>query len=80
MLSEPETRREILAFHRHAGRFPNGHYHIGPGAGALLEPFHRAHIPAPSVTLELFIEMLVLDFGTRPLRPDWQALLTADPT
>jgi hypothetical protein len=75
-----ETEQEFIAFHRHQGRFASGHYHIGPAAGALSAPVDRAHIPAPGVTLEHFIEMLITDFGLRPLRPDWRAVLEASAT
>jgi hypothetical protein len=80
VLSESRTDQEILAFHRHAGRFQSGHYHLGPAAGSRSALFDRTHVPAPGVTLELFVEMLITEFGVRPLRSDWRGVLEAPAT
>ena len=75
VLTDWRTEREVIAFHRHPGRFPAGHYHLGSGLGALPSPLDKVHIPAPAVTLEAFIAMLITEFGIRPRRPDWETFL-----
>ncbi|MCC7363558.1 MAG: hypothetical protein IT303_04230 [Dehalococcoidia bacterium] len=70
-----ETRREIFAYHRHPPRLDRMHLHVGSGAGQLIAALHRAHLPAGDVSLPDIIEVLVEDFGVRPLRADWQAVL-----
>ena len=74
VLRDDESEREILAFHRHSGVFAEGHYHLGAGAGSLPTFLQKLHLPAPGVTLEAFIEMLVLEFGF-PARSDWREIL-----
>ncbi|MBE0609640.1 MAG: hypothetical protein IH609_09680 [Dehalococcoidia bacterium] len=69
------TGQELLAFHRHEGRFPDGHYHLGPASGELLEPLTRAHLPAPQLDLESFVLMLITEFRVRPRRADWESVL-----
>jgi len=69
------TGEELLAFHRHEGRFPDGHYHLGPASGELLEPLTRAHLPAPQLDLESFVLMLITEFRVRPRRADWESVL-----
>lgn len=74
ILRDRASEREILAFHRHSGVFAEGHYHLGAGAGPLPTLLEKIHLPAPGVTLEAFIEMLVFEFGF-PARSDWREIL-----
>lgn len=71
-----ETGREILSFHLHVGQPGSPHLHIGSGAGPLLPPLQRAHVPTGFVALEQVLRFLIEDFGVRSLRPDWRAILT----
>lgn len=75
VLTDGRTEREVIAFHRHDGRFPEGHYHLGSGLGALPSPLDKVHIPAAGVALEAFIAMLITEFGIRPRRADWETFL-----
>lgn len=74
-LQDATSGHEIVAYHEHPGRTAPGHYHVGAGAGIRSAPIQKAHLPVGAWNEPDFIEMLVLDFGIRPLRPDWQAVL-----
>jgi len=75
-LFDVQTAREVLAFHIHDGQ-PRNHYHLGAGAGALLAPLYKAHIPAGEIDERAFLRMLIADFGVRPLRRNWRTLLAS---
>jgi hypothetical protein len=69
------TGREILAHHVHGGPFGEGHYHIGQGAGDLIAPLHKLHLPAEHTDLSDLLRMLIRDFGLPPQRGDWERIL-----
>lgn len=75
VLLDSVSGKELLAFHRHDGRFLDGHYHLGPASGELLTPQRRAHLPAPRLDLESFMFMLITEFRVRPRRADWESVL-----
>lgn len=73
--------QEVLAFHWHpdADRADSPHLHLSTGAGTLRPEFHRAHLPTGEIALEAFLAFVIRDFGVRPLRADYVAVL-AGPT
>ncbi len=75
VLLDVVSGQELLAFHRHDGRFPEGHYHLGPASGELTESLARAHLPAPGLDLESFVLMLITEFRVRPRQADWEFVL-----
>ena len=76
-----DSDAEILAFHLHPGKVSVAapHLHVSSGAGTLIAELQRAHIPTGVVTLAAFVRFLVVDFGARPLRPEWEAVLRVGP-
>lgn len=72
-----DTGQEILAFHLHPDGtgFGEPHLHISSGAGNLRPEFHRAHLPTGEIALEAFLAFVIRDFGVRPLRADYAAVL-----
>lgn len=74
-----DTDEEILAFHWHPeqGWPDHPHLHFSSGAGALRPEFHRAHLPTGEIALEAFLAFVIRDFGVRPLRADYAAVLAS---
>ncbi|MCL4242790.1 MAG: hypothetical protein KJ048_15675 [Dehalococcoidia bacterium] len=76
VLLDAISGQEVLAFHRHDGRFPDGHYHLGPASGQLLDALRGAHLPSPGLPLESFLLMLITELRVRPRRADWESVLS----
>jgi hypothetical protein len=76
---DDDDEREIVAFHWHPREqgFDDPHIHISPGAGTLLEVFHRAYIPTGRVTFEDFIGFLIRDFAIKARNTAYKRLLEA---
>ncbi len=71
---------ELLAFHWHPQepnpiKFP--HVHIGAAAQSGFAPLARAHIPTGIVPLHNVLRFAIQDLAVRPLRRDWQAILSS---
>ncbi len=74
-----QGQREILAFHLH----PDGpsdvqtpHLHLGAGAGQLRPELAQAHVPTGPLTLAAVVRLAIEAFLIRPLRQDWDAVLS----
>lgn len=70
--------REVLAYHWHpAGRSQETepHLHLGVGAGALRRELVKAHIGTGFVTPDTLFILIIEQFGVRPRRSDWAAVL-----
>ncbi|MGI8553416.1 MAG: hypothetical protein ACR2PL_21930 [Dehalococcoidia bacterium] len=52
------------------------HIHLGAGAGSLRPELTAAHLPTGWVALQDVLRLAIEAFGVRPLRPDWDAVLT----
>lgn len=75
---EDEAGREVVAYHWHPAqrsRVTAPHMHLGAGAGALRDEFHRAHLPTGRVSLEDVLRLAISEFAVKPLRPDWETIL-----
>ena len=76
---------EIVAYHWHsasAGSIAFQHMHVGVGATGTNTPiltgrFHKAHFPTGPIEIEDVIQLAIVEFGARPRRPDWAAVLDA---
>ncbi len=72
-----EAPTEQLSYHYHpAPRAPEPHLHVSAEAdwvhhGAL----KKKHLPTGRVSVEDFIELLIVEFGVRHRREDWQEVL-----
>jgi len=71
----PEDRADETA---NVVTFP--HLHLGPaltGSKPQIRPknLHKAHIPTGRVSLEAVIRLAIVEFGVRPHRQDWDAVL-----
>jgi hypothetical protein len=79
------TGQEVLAFHWAPDAIGQGevtfpHVHVGravvtDATQVLPRTFHKVHIPTGFVTIGSVIRLAIVEFGVRPLRPDWQAVL-----
>lgn len=70
--------REIVAYHWHpAGRshVTEPHLHLGAGAGALRAELVKAHFVTGMVTPVALLRLVTEQFGVRPRRADWSAVL-----
>lgn len=70
--------QELFAYHWHPfGRSPINfpHIHFGHGVAGIPPELTGAHFPTGPVTLAEVVRLLLSDFGVRPLRPDWPAVL-----
>lgn len=77
---------EILAFHwtpdtsdPNQRIFP--HLHVGAinlDANSSIRPgtFHKMHIPTSHVTVESIIRLAITELDIRPLKPDWEQVLS----
>ena len=71
--------REVLAYHWHPrGNSPITTPHLHPEQGAQVgRPEVRdAHLPTGDVSMEAILRVLIEEMGVRPLRPDWDSVLT----
>lgn len=76
-------RDEVVAYHWHpegSGSVTDPHLHVGRAiVGPALQfgnrYIHRMHFPTSQVSLAAFIRLLIEEFGVRPLRDDWDAVL-----
>lgn len=67
-----------MAYHWHPEQTPHvafPHLHLEAGAGVRREELTRAHLPTGWVSLEAVLRLTITDFGTAPLRDDWQETL-----
>ena len=71
--------REVLLYHWH----PRGssaivipHLHLEQGAGVRREEVRNAHLPTGEVSLKAILRVLIEEMGVRPLRSDWESILT----
>jgi hypothetical protein len=70
--------REVLAYHWHpSGRSPMTapHLHLGAGAGTLRRELEKAHVLTGHVTPVALLTLMIENFGVRPRRADWPAVL-----
>ena len=76
---------EIASYHLHPSvddGMSRPHLHIGIGAtGAETRSrsgrFHKIHFPTEVIAVEDVIQLAIVEFGARPRRPDWAAVLDA---
>lgn len=68
---------QLLSYHWHPeGRSPITMPHLHLGASAVTRPLlATAHLPTGLITLIDVIRLAIQDFGVRPLRRDWAAVL-----
>jgi hypothetical protein len=81
-----DDSKEILAFHwtpetadPNQRTFP--HLHVGAinlNANGPIRPgsFHKIHIPTSHVSVESVIRLAITELNARPLRPNWEQILT----
>ncbi len=72
------TRESLFSYHLHAmGASPVVWPHLHPGRGWAddLPRSTRTHLPTGLVPLGEIVRVLILDFGVRPARPDWERIL-----
>ncbi len=75
---DARTGLELVGYHFHPPSPPIAHFHMGSGAGVLIDAVHRAHFPAPGARLEDIVGMLIRDFRVRPRRVDWESVLAEE--
>jgi hypothetical protein len=71
--------REILIFHWHPegqGLITFPHLHLQHASRVQHPVLQMAHIPTGRVAVEDVIRLTIREFGARPLRDDWDAVLT----
>lgn len=77
-IEEPDSEREIVAFHWHPqieGKpFPHLHLHAASGIRPELAALH---IPTERVALEDVLRLLLEDLEVQPRRQNWHQVLTA---
>jgi hypothetical protein len=76
-LDEAEGQ-EILGYHWHPNQdtpitFP--HLHLRAGARVGRAEFDKAHLPTGYIAIEDVLRLAIRDFGVRPRRRNWAALL-----
>ena len=72
-------RREVVIYHWHPrsnSPIATPHLHLKQGAEVGRSEVRDAHLPTGLVSLASFLRLLVVDLRVRPLRPDWDAILT----
>ena len=72
-------QREVLLYHWHPrGNSPvaTPHLHLEQGAQVGRTEIRDAHLPTGDVSMEAILRVLIEEMGVRPLRPDWDAVLT----
>ena len=71
--------REVPLYHWHPGGSSSGmspHFHLGHGAQVGRRDIREAHLPTGDVSLSAVIRVLIEEMGVRPLRSDWDSILT----
>ena len=71
--------REVLLYHWHPRGSSSGmspHLHLGHGAQVGRRDIREAHLPTGDVSLSAVIRVLIEEMGVRPLRSDWDSILT----
>ena len=71
--------REILAYHWHPrGNSPvaTPHLHLEQGAQVGRPEVRDAHLPTGEVSLNAILRVLIDEMGVRPVRSDWDSILT----
>ena len=71
--------REVLLYHWHprgSSSVTSPHLHLGHGAQVGRSDVREAHLPTGDVSLSAVIRVLIEEMGVRPLRSDWESILT----
>ena len=71
--------REVLLYHWHPrGNSPvaTPHLHLEQGAQVGRSEVRDAHLPTGDVSLNAILRVLIEEMGVRPLRPDWDSILS----
>ena len=71
--------REVLAYHWHPrgnSPVPTPHLHLEQGAQVGRTEVRDAHLPTEDVSMEAILRVLIEEMGVRPLRPDWESILS----
>ena len=71
--------REVLAYHWHPrgnSPVPTPHLHLEQGAQVGRTEVRDAHLPTGDVSMEAILRVLIEEMGVRPLRPDWESILS----
>ena len=71
--------REVLSYHWHPrGNSPiaTPHLHLEQGAQVRRPEIRDAHLPTGDVSLNAIFRVLIEEMGVRPLRSDWESILT----
>jgi len=74
-----DAEHEILAYHWHPlarGEVVFPHLHLSAGARVAHARLTSAHLPTGLVPLEDVLRLAVQAFDARPVRPDWDQVLT----
>lgn len=73
-----DTDTEVLSYQWHPRSrspitFP--HMHLGAGAKPGRVDLLNVHFPTGLVSFWRFVQLLIMEFGVEPIRPDWQEVL-----
>ena len=71
--------REVLLYHFHprgSSSIMTPHLHLGPGAQVERIEIRDTHLPTGIVSLNAVLRVLIEEMGVRPLRSDWESILT----
>ena len=66
---------QLFAWHWHPDLKPGCHVHVGARQGGS-RALYRFHIPAGRVSFEEVLRFLVDEFDVRPVRQDWDSILS----
>lgn len=70
-----QQRYELLNWHWHPPEMPLPHIHVR-GDHPQLGDLENYHLPSGRVSFEQVIRLLIADFQVRPLREDWEDVLS----
>lgn len=79
---DDDQGHEAIAYHWHPGRgwanFP--HVHLGAGAQVGRRELIGLHLPTERIAFEDVVWLAIHELGVRPLRLDWEGVLSASRT
>ncbi|MGH2608117.1 MAG: hypothetical protein ACRDHF_03420 [Tepidiformaceae bacterium] len=74
-----EDGAELLLYHWHpasVSHMTEPHLHLGSRLSSVLGAQRSVHLPTGHVGLHEFIAMLIRELGVRPLRRDWERVIS----
>ena len=75
---ENKDKKELVAYHWHpeGTSIPFPHIHVGKGViEDKVHTLQEKHFPTGRIALEQVLALAVEEFGVRPIKPEWKAIL-----